>query len=237
MTAPTLFRRSECLIVRPAAEPAGSNLEHGSCELEKIRHYTAKIHGRSAKAETSRYEILAAAANIMRRHGYAEMSLRNVAAKVNMKAGSLYYHFSSKDELATEVMKIGVEAVERDVREALGQLGPVDNEQRLITAVHIHLDALLRRSEFVSSHIRCYPFVPDRVRFELREVRRNYDLLWLELIGEFMKLPSQRDEVGYVRHILIGALNQSLEWFNPNRHSIDDYARQIEMMLGQFKRQ
>jgi len=237
MMAPVLFRSSECLIVRFALDPPRDNFEHGNCELKEMRHYIAETNGRSAKAETSRNEILKAAANIMRRHGYAEMSLRNVAAKVNMKAGSLYYHFSSKDELATSVMRIGVEAVERDVRKALDQLGPVDSEQRLITAVRIHLDALLRRSEFVSSHIRCYPFVPDRVRIELREVRRNYDLLWLDLIGEFMNLPAQGEEVSYVRHILIGALNQSLEWFNPNRHSIDDYARQIKMMLGQLRRQ
>lgn len=223
-------------MVRLTSGPMKGNVEHKDLRLEEMRHHTAETHGRSLKAETSRNEILAAAANIMRRHGYAEMSLRNVAAKVNMKAGSLYYHFSSKEELATEVMRIGVEAVERDVREALNQLGPVDSEQRLFTAIRIHLDALLRRSEFVSSHIRCYPFMPDSLRIELREVRRSYDLLWLELIGEFTKLPPQRDEVSYIRHILVGALNQSLEWFNPNRHSIDDYARQIEMMLGQFRR-
>ncbi|MDF0750850.1 TetR/AcrR family transcriptional regulator [Marinobacter sp. 71-i] len=225
-------------VVRLASDdPAWGNFEHGNCELEKMRLYTAKTIGRSAKAETSRNEILSAAANIMRRHGYAELTLRNVAAKVNMKAGSLYYHFSSKDELATEVMRIGVEAVERDVREALDQVSPIDSEQRLITAVHIHLNALLRSSEFVSSHIRCYPFVPDRVRFELREVRRRYDLLWLELIGEFINRPARGDEVIYIWHILVGALNQSLEWFNPNRHSIDDYARQIEIMLRQFRSQ
>lgn len=202
-----------------------------------MRHYTSEAHGRRTKAETSRNEILVAAADILRRHGYADMSLRDVAAKVNMKAGSLYYHFSSKEELATEVMRIGVEAVERDVSEALEKLGTVDSEQRLFTAVRIHLDALLRRSEFVSSHIRCYPFVPDSVRNELYEVRRSYDHLWLKLIGEFMNLPARGDEVSYIRHILIGALNQSLEWFNPNRHSIDDYARQIEMMLRQCRRQ
>ena len=58
---------------------------------------------------------------MMRRVGYADMSLRDLAAQVNMKAGSLYYHFASKDELATEVMRIGVEAIELAVRTGLEQ--------------------------------------------------------------------------------------------------------------------
>lgn len=188
--------------------------------------------GRSPRAEASRQEILAAAAGIMRRNGYAEMSLRGVAEKVNKKAGSLYYHFASKEDLATEVMCIGVEAVEADVRAALSELGEkASAEARLTAAIEVHLEALLKRSDFVSSHIRCYPFVPESVRADLREARRRYDRLWLELIGDFAGPAASADEVRYLRHILVGALNQSLEWFNPNRDSIDDFAKQLHRML------
>jgi AcrR family transcriptional regulator len=191
---------------------------------------------RSKKGENTRNEILAAAASILRRGGYAEMSLRDVASLVNMKAGSLYYHFASKEELAIEVMRIGVEAVERAVRDALEDVPSDDSEQRLKVAIRIHLDTLLRRSEFASSHIRCYPFVPDNVRFELHNVRLSYDQLWLELIGDYLNLRGRDEKVSYVRHILIGAINQSPEWFNPNRHSIEHFAAQIEVMLGNLRK-
>lgn len=187
---------------------------------------------RSARAEVARSEILAAAAGMMRRSGYTDMSLREVATKVKKKAGSLYYHFASKEELATEVMRIGVEAVESDVREALAALsGDALPETRLFAAIHVHLEALLKRSDFVSSHTRCFPFVPESIRKDLREVRRQYDRLWLDLIRDFLGPSANRDEVHYVRHVLVGALNQSLEWYNPNRESIDDFARQLERML------
>src|SRR5690606_39421459 len=117
-----------------------------------------------AKAETARAEILAAAARMMRRVGYSEMSLRDLAAEVNMKAGSLYYHFASKDDLAAEVMRIGVEAIEAEVRRGLAEEADRSAAERLSIAIRIHLETLLEKSDFVSSHTRCYPFVPETVR-------------------------------------------------------------------------
>jgi len=200
---------------------------------------TAEIRPRSRprmKAEAARSEILAAAAGMMRRVGYADMSLRDLAAQVNMKAGSLYYHFASKDELATEVMRIGVEAVEAAVKEGLAESGARTPEERLLVAVRIHLETLLKKSDFVSSHIRCYPFVPQPVRDQLRTSRRSYDQVWLGLIGDYLGPSATKEQIGYFRHILIGALNGSLEWFNPNRDSITGYIRQIEALLAGQKR-
>jgi AcrR family transcriptional regulator len=185
-----------------------------------------------ARAETARAEILAAAAGMMRRVGYSDMSLRDLAAEVNMKAGSLYYHFASKDELATEVMRIGVEAIEAVVRKGLEAAADRSPAERLSIAIRIHLETLLEKSDFVSSHIRCYPFVPDVVREQLRDVRRSYDQVWVQLIRDFLGPGATNETVRYIRFVLTGALNGSVEWFNPNRDSISDYARTIEKLLA-----
>src|SRR3546814_12776001 len=62
------------------------------------------------------------------------------SAEVNMKAGSLYYHFASKDELATEVMRIGVEAIEAVVRRGL------DDATDRSPAERLSMDAIGRAS-------------------------------------------------------------------------------------------
>jgi len=186
---------------------------------------------RLTKGEIARAEILAAAARMLREVGYAEMSLRNLASQVNMMAGSLYYHFASKDLLVTEVMRIGVEAVETAVREGLSGQTELSPEAKLIVAVRIHLDTMLKKSDFVSSHIRCYPFVPAGVRDQLRDVRRSYDRLWLDMCRGFLGPSASHDDVRYLRHALIGALNGTLEWFNPERDSVRAFTAQIEAML------
>ncbi|WP_225027552.1 TetR/AcrR family transcriptional regulator [Xinfangfangia pollutisoli] len=183
------------------------------------------------KADVARAEILSAAAGLMRRVGYAEMSLRDLAAEVNMKAGSLYYHFQSKDDLVTEVMRIGVEVVEAAVREALARHPDLPPTDRIMIAVRVHLDTMLKKSDFVSSHIRCYPFVPTPIRNRLREVRRSYDRIWIDLLGEYLGPDAAYDDVRYLRHLLIGALNGALEWFNPNRDSAMAFAGHIEALL------
>ena len=55
----------------------------------------------------------------MRRNGYASTSLRDIAAATGMKAGSLYYHFASKEELAETVMVKGIDLVRAAVQKAL----------------------------------------------------------------------------------------------------------------------
>lgn len=183
------------------------------------------------KADAARGEILAAAARLMRRVGYAEMSLRVLAAEVNMKAGSLYYHFPSKDDLVTEVMRIGVEVIETDVRDALGRFPDLSPTDRIMIAVRVHLDTMLKKSDFVSSHVRCYPFVPAPIRDRLREVRRSYDTIWLNLLRDYLGPDASYDDIRYLRHVLIGALNGALEWFNPNHDSATAYAGHIEALL------
>lgn len=183
------------------------------------------------KAANARQEILAAAASKMRQKGYAEMSLRELATEVGMKAGSLYYHFPSKDALAAEVMRVGVEVVQQAVREALKPQGVTTPRARLITAMRVHLDTLLSESDFSSAHIRCYPFVPDAVRTELTELRKSYDRDWNDIIAAYLGDAADAARIRHLRHTLLGALNWSLEWFDPNRDSVDDYVESLAQLL------
>lgn len=189
----------------------------------KTRHKT--------KAATARQEILAVAASKMRQNGYADMSLRDLATEVGMKAGSLYYHFPSKDALATEVMSLGVEVVQQAVREALDAQTDGTARDRLITAMRVHLETLLSASDFSSAHIRCYPFVPESVRAELTEVRKDYDRDWNDIIAAYLGDAADAARIRHLRHTLLGALNWSLEWFDADRDSVDSYIASLAELL------
>jgi AcrR family transcriptional regulator len=54
---------------------------------------------RAERREATRAEILEAARELMREHGVAGLSLRDVGQKVGMRAQSLYSYFDSKDAL------------------------------------------------------------------------------------------------------------------------------------------
>jgi AcrR family transcriptional regulator len=54
-----------------------------------------------------RQEILRAAAGLFRRQGFERTSVRQIAAELGIKSGSLFYHFATKEELLVAVMEEG----------------------------------------------------------------------------------------------------------------------------------
>src|SRR5882724_2964996 len=91
----------------------------------------------------TRRQILDQAARLLRTHGYASTSLRDIAAATGMKAGSLYYHFDSKEALAETVMVEGIEIVRAAVQQALGERPPdSDRLEDIEIAIKAHLRAL-----------------------------------------------------------------------------------------------
>lgn len=183
------------------------------------------------KAALARDQILARAAQMMRSLGYADMSLRELAADVGMKAGSLYYHFPSKDALATEVMRMGVEIVSDAVQEALSGASDMSPRDGVARAMAVHLDTLLSASDFSSAHIRCYPFVPAAVQEELKAVRKEYDRVWHALISGYLGPGASATEIRHLHFSIIGALNWSLEWYDPDH---DDAAAYVAALAARL---
>ncbi|KAA0023849.1 TetR/AcrR family transcriptional regulator [Antrihabitans cavernicola] len=64
---------------------------------------------RQARAEITRDSVLAGAADVFLRLGYANASLSEIIAQSNVTKGALYFHFGSKEELARAVVDQGNE--------------------------------------------------------------------------------------------------------------------------------
>lgn len=180
-----------------------------------------------AKADATRDRILREAARLFRDQGYAAVSLRGLAAAAGMKAGSLYYHFGSKEEIVAEILDAGILAVDAAVRAALGDL-PADAPaaRRLRAAIRAHLFALLEHSDFTSANVRIFGQVPEAVQVANRPARRRYEALWDGLLADLQARGELRPDADLhaFRLLLIGALNATLEWFDPARGGVDALA-------------
>ena len=134
-----------------------------------------------------------------------------------MKAGSLYYHFDSKDEIVGEVLRIGVENVFREVRAAVAAV--TENASAMViihAAVTAHLKALLELQDYTSANIRIFGQVPAAVREGHLKLRDEYEHFWASLFERC----AQRGEIDpqknlrLARLFLIGAMNGTLEWYH-----------------------
>lgn len=160
-------------------------------------------------------EILDAAARLFREKGYAATSMRDIAVRVAMLPGSLYYHFDAKEELLVSVYEEGVRQISQGVQGAIAKkTGAWD---RLEAAAIAHLEALLGESDYAQVVIRVLPKDVPRVAARLRRLRDAYERLFADLIAD-LPLPKDTDRQG-LRLLLLGALNWSQSWFNAEGRS------------------
>lgn len=174
-----------------------------------------------------RRAILNAAARLFSERGYAAANLRDIADAAGMKAGSVYYHFTSKDEIVAEVIELGIEAVAEEVRREMESEPAERPILRLRAAIRGHLRSLLELHAYTSANIRIYRELPERLRERSRAARARYDALWRDLLAECVAAGDLRPDVdlSVLRLFLIGALNGALEWRQPKgRLGIDALA-------------
>ena len=185
--------------------------------------------------DKSRDRILSSAALLFCEHGYAGVSMRKIAENCEMKAGSLYYHFTSKDQILTEVLNIGIQKVHAAVANALSDT-PKDAlaTDKLRLAVSGHLHALLENSSFTSANVRIFRQVPGEIQRSNLDVRRSYEALWDRFLSELKEAGHLRGDVDprSLRLMLIGALNATLEWFDPKLGEIAELADRYTDILA-----
>ncbi len=192
--------------------------------------------GATKKSDISRSQILDAAALLFRNQGYAATTLRQIADAIDMKAGSIYYHFASKDEILDEVLEIGERAALEAVQQAIAALGPnASHRSRIECAIKSHLQALLEKSVYSSANIRIYGQLPEHIKRRHRKLRGEYAKLWDELFAAARKAGEIRANISIVplRMFVLGALNWTVEWFDAEHHSVDELAERTALFIFQ----
>lgn len=180
---------------------------------------------------SGRERILTTAAQRFLDDGYVETSLRDLAADVGMKAGSMYYHFESKDALLISVLERGmafmVEAFE-EVEQCTLNTAPGSHPSRVRLTAHIaaHLRALHDNRSFTAGHITLFRTAPEAVRAAILPLRDDYESRWTTLLSEV--LPDRpAEDITMLRLGLFGAMNASIEWLDTGRGTVDRFARLI----------
>ncbi len=203
----------------------------------KIREKPAAVEADTATRE----RILVEAARLFRHHGYAATTLREVADASGIKAGSIYYHFESKEQILGEVLDKGIQVVADAVRQRVDALPEsATARQRVAAAIEGHLWGLLHHGDFTSANIRIYGQIPTAAKNSHRKIRRSYADYWDRLLEEALKRGELRRDTStaVIRLFVIGALNWTVEWYNPQKGSFPDFVKQVTAIVfdGTFAR-
>lgn len=189
----------------------------------------------SAPTDT-RSRLVQTAAERFLDEGYAETSVRSIADAMGIKAGSIYYHFPSKDDILAEVFDTGIALITESVQDAVAE--HEKPKARLEAAIRAHLRALFDHGAFTACHVRVFHQAPLDVQGRSTVARDRYEQQWTQLIADAHcagDLPPGAD-LHLMRLFILGALNATVEWFGVGERDIDDVAAEFtRLVLGAGK--
>lgn len=183
------------------------------------------------KADRTRVRILDSAAHEFALHGYEGTSLRRVADGAGLQLGSLYFHFSAKDDLLNAVLRNAVDVALERIDTVLAELPEAATaSDRLAAAVRAHLDALHeKRSRGVAVVRALSPGLSESTP-EARKQARRYSAAWSGLIDHAQKdgcVDPALDGSAF-RDLLIGAMNATIGTGTRNADDIDVFCATIQ---------
>ena len=214
-----------------APPPPGAAASRPSENPGRSASGTGRLNGTDAgqKSERTRQRILDAAARTFRDKGFAGSTVNDIADAARLRAGSIYYHFDSKERLLEVVLDIGIARVSAAVREAIEALPPdTPPAQRIRQGIEAHVRSLLCHGEYTSAAFRIFWQAPPDTRVRVLARRRDYADCWRELLQSAQahgEIDPGRN-LGLARMFLFGALNWSVEWYDPEKGSLDAFVRE-----------
>jgi AcrR family transcriptional regulator len=169
----------------------------------------------TATTATTRERLLAAARELIEEGGYGAASVVAIAERAGVASGTLYRHFSSKEELFVELFRMVCDREVAAMRDAAG--GPELSEvERVQTVLETFARRALRRPQLAWA-LLAEPVDP-LVDVERLLYRRRYASLLAERLREAIaagELPDQNVEltaaalVGGCGEALVGPLSAS----------------------------
>ncbi|MEV4440742.1 TetR/AcrR family transcriptional regulator [Streptomyces sp. NPDC049577] len=180
-----------------------------------------------------RRELLATAAEVFAAQGYSATTVRRIADEAGMLAGSLYYHFDSKESMLDEILSAflddlwagydAVLAAGDDARQTL---------QALVTESFRQID---RHRAAVAIYQKESGHLAGRPRFGyLAESQRKFERAWLGTLrrgvadGAFRADLDARLTYRFLRDTVWVAAS----WYRPDgRHAPEEIARQYLSMV------
>ncbi len=164
------------------------------------------------RRDATRVAILRAAGRIFRERGFAETSMRDIAAAADLSVANLYHHFAGKDEILFFCQDRSLDLMLAAVAEAR-RLRASDAE-RLRHVLRAHGEAVLDEVEGAVAHLATEA-LSEPLRRRIVAKRDRYERALRSLVAAGAKPGAINGDVAVLTRAMLGALNWTTTWFRP----------------------
>jgi AcrR family transcriptional regulator len=199
-------------------------------------HVTRKASGRKAtrKSETTRQQILDAAASLFAERGYSLTRLADIAQQAGIHLTGLYYYYDNKEELVSDIISHGPARAAEALRSALDALpGTASKRERLETAISVYLSHILKDDDYVRADHRIASQMSPEVRARALAISRDINSIWRNLLEEAAAAGEIRSDIDMtmLRMLMLGSMNWSVEWFRSDLAPPEGLAAALKVLF------
>lgn len=179
--------------------------------------------------DSPRGKLLSAAARLFREQGFERTTVRDIAAAVGILSGSLFHHFSSKEEILKAVM---IEVIRfNTARIETAVAGAQDPRARLRALIACELQSFVGDTrEAMAVLVHCWDSLSKPRQAEVLALRKDYEDLWLTVLREAAACSLVSIDPPVLRRLLAGMISWSETWFDPRGPM--SFEQLVDTMLG-----
>ena len=176
---------------------------------------------REIRYQDKRRKILENAARVFARKGYENSSMEEIAARLKLSKGSLYYYIKSKDEL---LYLIQLQAIEEIIEKVEGIVeSDLDPVQALYQVIKEHV-RIVTQTHVIGALRQQERILRKKWRTRIIDTRDRLDRMVQEIIrkgvenGDFSVIDSRLSVLS-----TFGVLNDIIRWYSPQgRLSVEE---------------
>lgn len=200
---------------------------------KKKPQVTAPKKATPAAAQARRSELLDTAAEVFAEQGYNATTVRTIADHAGMLAGSLYYHFDSKESMLEEILRTFLDELWDGYDTVLASgLGPRETLRALVTESFREIDRH-RAAVAIYQKESKQLVAQDRFAF-LADSQRRFEKAWLSTLqrGVAERVFRADLDVRLTYRFVRDTVWVAASWYRPGgQHSPEEIARQYLSMV------
>lgn len=178
-----------------------------------------------------RDELLAAAEKLFCQRGYQATSVRDIAEALEIRAGSLYAHIESKEDLLWEILRAAADRF-------FAAVGPIVDSnlvtvEKLKRAIAAHVQVITGSASAAAIYMNDWRHLSEPRRREFAERRDEYERMFRRLVHDAIRegLFGDVDEK-FATLMILSSINWIYQWYRPDGPMTpEEIARRITDLL------
>ncbi len=180
---------------------------------------------------TRKDHIRQQAARLFRKKGYRATSMRDIAEAVGIKAASIYNHFSSKQEILTDLLLMVAQLFTNGMEDIKGSSASGEKKLRLLISLHIRLTA--DHTDAISLIAGEWVHLDQPAREQYLQLRDEYEHDFKATLEEGKECCAFRDlDTDIVLFSILSTLRWLYSWYSRNKScNLVDLEQQMTEVL------